>query len=384
MPSRDQPVLDHDWEPRDPGFRPRRRTVGFLLTALAVGALWWYDRAVVPSGTPLVADWFPVALDWLFLLSLAAVGWFGVAPLVRNRRLALTYWRRLRRDRVALAAALVVAAFVLVGTVGSVLLGRPTGTAAHISQPPVFAETPTSVAVSCVGEVTDYRCHGTWRYPLGTNRLGVGMIPLLVSGASVALQVALVAAALAVPVGTAVGVTAGYLGGRVDTVLMRYVDVQRTLPAFLVYIVASFYLGRSLLLLVAVFGLLNWGGVAQLVRAETLQRRSASFVRAAESAGAGPATVVSRHLVPNVAGTVATAATRQAPLLVVTEAALSFMNLNDIDRYSWGELIAVGLQQAPLETWWPWATALAALTTTVVALSVLGDALRDVFDPRTG
>lgn len=371
-----------DWAPGDRRFRPGLRTTGICLSVAVLLAAFTYDYGSVPSGTPLVAGWDPVMLDWPFLLALLVFAWGVVVPLARNRQSTLRYWSRLRADPTAVAALVGTALFVLVGAVGPALLGRPTANAMHISQPPVFVSVDTTTAINCLGTVTDGRCHGTWQYPLGTSWTGRGVLRLVVTGAHVALKVALIASLLLVPLATVVGLTAGYVGGRVETLLLRYVDVQQVLPAFVVYIILQFYLGRSLFLLVVVFGLLNWGGVARLVHGEVVQRSEEPFVLAAESAGAGHLSVIRRHVLPNVSSTVVTAATRQVPLLILTEAALSFMNLNDIDLLSWGEVIAVGLQRSPFVTWWPWAGALVALTLTVVAVSVLGDALRDVLDPR--
>lgn len=373
-----------DWASGDRWPRPGLRPAGVLLSTVALLAAFAYDYTSVPAGTPLVAGWDPVMLDWPFLLALFLFAWGVVVPLARNRALTLRYWERLRADPAAVAALAGTALFVVVGAAGPALLGRPTANAMHISQPPVFASVDTTTAINCLGTVADGRCHGTWRYPLGTSWTGRGVLRLVVGGAHVALKVALIASLLIVPLATAVGLTAGYVGGRVETLLLGYVDVQQVVPAFVVYIILQFYVGRSLFLLVVVFGLLNWGGVARLVHGEVVQRSEEPFVLAAEAAGAGHLSVIRRHVLPNVSSTVVTAATRQVPLLILTEAALSFMNLNDIDLLSWGEVIAIGLQQSPFVTWWPWAGPLAALTLTVVAVSVLGDALRDVLDPRDG
>jgi peptide/nickel transport system permease protein len=207
-------------------------------------------------------------------------------------------------------------------------------------------------------------------------------VTLLVSGMRVAVTLSLVTATIIVAVATAVGTVAGFVGGRVDAALTGYVDLQRTVPAFLVYVVFAFLTKPSLLGLVIVFGLLNWGGVAHVVRSEVQAVREAGYVRAARSAGAGRVHVLRTHVLPSVSGGVAVATTRQIATLVLVEAAISYLELNDVMVRSWGEIVASGMGQWFPVNWWVVAWPGLALVATVVAVSVVGDALRDVFDPR--
>jgi peptide/nickel transport system permease protein len=256
---------------------------------------------------------------------------------------------------------------------------------ARSNQPPLGFTAPANVVTGCVGTMADGGCHGSLRFPLGTNRQGIGMGVVVVRGMGVSLRVALVVGALVVPLALLVGSVAGYLGGWVDAVVMRYVDVQATVPAFLVYIVLTFALGRSLFLLVVVFGLLSWGGVARVVRSEVMRLRQAAFVDAAEVHGAGHLFLLGRHVLPNLTGTLATAVTQRIPAILLTEAAISFLLLNDTSVPSWGFAISTGFRaQSPfLDLWWISTVPLVFLTLTVVSVTVLGDALRDVLDERT-
>ncbi|WP_435360586.1 ABC transporter permease [Haloarchaeobius sp. DFWS5] len=224
-------------------------------------------------------------------------------------------------------------------------------------------------------------CYGTWDYPLGTNRWGKGMIQLLFDGMRVALQVALISSMLIVPLATLVGTITGYVGGVVDDTLMAYVDVQQTVPAIVVYMIAVHVFGRSLFVLAVVFGLLSWGGAARLVRSEVIQRREEDFITAAESAGASHLGIMVRHVLPNVSNTVLTAVTRQIPQLILAETAIAFLNLNKIMNVSWGETINISLDYLP-DGWWMSTEPVVVLAVTVLSFSVLGDALRDVLDPR--
>lgn len=378
------PIETAEWS-EQPGRRPTvgRRTWGFLATVAALAALFVYDRRLAADAT--VAGWDASALDWLTLLSVAVLAFYGVAPLVADRERAARYWRRFRRDRLAVAGLAYLVAFVLVGALGPVAVDRPASNLVHAYQPPAFASADANLPLECAGTVSGGRCHGSWRYPLGTNAAGQGMAALVLLGARASLVVALVTTAIVVPVATAVGTVAGYAGGRVDALLMRYVDVQQTVPAFLVYVVLIFLHGRSLFLMVLTFGLFGWGGVARLVRSETLQRREAGYTRAALASGAGPLYVVRRHLLPNVSGTVVTAATLEVPVLVLTEAALSFLHLGDSTLVSWGRVIADGMDTRWTnfpQAWWISVVPVVALGLTVLSLSLVGDALAEATDPR--
>lgn len=359
------------------------RTLGFLASVAAIAALFVYDYRM--AGARTLGEWDATPLNWLALLSVAVVAFYGVAPLVADRERAVRYWRRFRRDRLAVAGLAYLAVFVAVGALGPVFVDVPPSDLPHAFQPPAWASTDASLPLECVGQVSNGLCHGTWQHPLGTNAAGKDLLVLVALGARVSLVVALVSTAIVIPLATAVGTVAGYVGGWVDAVAMRYVDVQQTVPAFLVYVLLVFFLGRSLFLMVVAFGLFGWGGVARMVRSEALQRREEAYTRAALAAGAGPLYVVRRHILSNVSSTVVTAATLEVPVLVLTEAALSFLELGDMTLVSWGRVVAGGLETRWTvfpDGWWISLAPVLALGVTVLSLSVVGDALRDATDPR--
>ncbi|WP_256298973.1 ABC transporter permease [Haloarchaeobius salinus] len=240
----------------------------------------------------------------------------------------------------------------------------------------------TSCPASAAAPGRGTNCYGTWDYPLGTARYGQGMIPFVFSGMRVSLQVALVCSMLIVPLATFVGTVAGYVGGVVDDLLMSYTDIQQTVPAIIVYMITIHVYGRSLFVLVVVFGLFSWAGAARLVRSEVIQRREEDFVTAARSAGAGHWRIMGRHILPNVSNTVLTSVTRQIPNLILAEAAIAFLALNNIMLPSWGETISSLLRYVP-DGWWMSTIPVVVLSVTVLSFSVLGDALRDVLDPRS-
>ena len=370
-----------------------RRTIAFLVSVGLLAILFCYDWFIAAGNQPTLGtqgglNWDVTRLDWLFVLSLLALLFYVVIPLASNRERTQRYWRHLRTNKIAVVSVLYLVGFIVVGTLGPILLGQPDASILDKYQPPMFFTVDYGgVALNCLGDVTQSatssQCHGTLQYPLGTTSTGAGMLTLVVAGMRISLQVALITAMIIVPIATAVGTVAGYAGGLLDEVLMRYVDVQQAVPAFLVYLILIFVLGRSLFLIVLVFGLLSWGGVARLVRSETMQRREEVYIMAARNAGVGRVQILRRHLLPNVSSTVITATTHLIPLLILAEAALAFLELGVIALPSWGQTIALSYQgDYFLQAWWVWLLPLFFLTATVTSLSVLGDALRDALDPR--
>lgn len=385
------PIVAFGDEPTDHPPRIRGRTVGFLvaLAALTAGLLYaatgqsWLDAL-----RPL--DDFS-GLDWASLYATVVLARLA-APVVADRDRLRLYWRRLRGDPVGVFALAGVGLFVLVGAVGPFLTPPdPVVRPAASYQPPVGFTTPEAVSFSCVGPVTDGVCHGTWQFPFGTTAEGNDVATLLLAGGRVALQITIVTAALVVPLGVAVGAVAGFVGGFADDVLVGAADAVAIVPPFVAYVILAFVLARGagdMLLLVAVFGTLGWAGVARAVRESVLSRREESYVTAAINAGASRRWVLRHHLLPNVADTVVASAAHQVALLVLAEAALSYLGYGVASVNSWGSLVATGTQGGAfgdlLTTWWISTFPALALVVTVISLSLFGDSLRDVLDPERG
>lgn len=349
---------------------------------LVVGALLALDVFVeLPSDHPLGA-WDPRTVDWLLLCSLVLFAGYGLLPLARRHRTRRRLWSQIRHRPVVAASVAWLLVVFLLGTLGSIVIGTPTKDVTIVYQPPAFLPRDPSLPGTCVGPVTDGVCHGSMTHPLGTNLYGEDIAALIVSGMRVVVTLSFVTATILVAIATTVGTVAGFVGGRVDAILTGYVDVQRTVPAFLVYVIFAFLTKPSLLVLIVVFGFLNWGGIAHVVRSEVKTLRDAGYVRAARSAGATRLHVLQRHVLPNVSGGIAVATTRQITTLILIEAAISYLELNDVMVRSWGEIIASAMGHWFPLNWWVATGPGLALVFTVVAVSILGDALRDVFDPR--
>ncbi|WP_144902563.1 ABC transporter permease [Halobellus captivus] len=339
---------------------------------ISVGLPW--------STTESAYVWDVTAVDWLFVASLLVVG-FALVPVARNRRLRAYYWRRFRRHRPAVISAWYLLCIFLLGTVGTLFIEPPSLDVAAAYQPPVFLSVEASIPTECVGPVVDGRCRGTWEYPLGTTGEGKGLAALAVFGMRVSMQVGLIATLISVAIATLVGTTAAYAGGWIDEALMRYVDIQQTFPTFFLFLFLAYLYGGSLFVLIVIFGVTGWGGIARIVRSEAIQRRQEQYIAAARASGASTLSVVRRHVVPNVSNSIVTAATLNVPFLVLSEAALSFIGLGDVTLPSWGQTIATG--RGDLGTaWWISTVPGLFLFATILAFNFLGDALRDALDPR--
>ncbi len=397
------------------GLRPsvRRRTVGFLLTVAVVGAVFLYDLLVVPGDEKLISPWRREnvpgwdagTIEWLFVLALAIVVWYGLLPLARRPRLARRYWGRIRSDKRALFSLLAVVGFYLIGTAGPAVLdalrvttgftGPATARGMAPMQPPLGFTTPMSnTGGTCVGAVTDGMCHGTWRHPLGTNKRLQDVLVVTVEGTQTAMYVATVVPLVAAPIGVLVGTVAAYSGGRLDELVMRYVDLQLVVPPFFAYLFLQVFFGRSYVLFVLVFGLLNWGSLARVVRSEALSKTDTGYVRAARDAGSSSWRTIRHHVFPNVSNTVVTGVTSMMPTVVLVEVSLGYLQLSDPVDTSWGNIISgaaglvgggageVVIDGFAFTSWWTELVPVGAMLVTLVSLSLLGDSLRDVLDPR--
>jgi peptide/nickel transport system permease protein len=291
------------------------------------------------------------------------------------------YWKEFRKNRAAVVSLAFLTVVFVVGTVGPLVMKSPQPQFGLGYQPPVFTTTGAGVVGDCTPAATEGLCRGTWAHPLGTTGAGIDILKLIVFGMRVSMQVALIATLLNMVLATAVGATAAYVGGWTDEVLMRYVDLQQVFPQFFLFLLVSYLFGGSLLILILIFGLLGWGGIARLVRAEALQRTEEEYFQAARNAGGSPFYVVRRHVIPNVSRTIVTAATLGIPILILSEAAFAFLGLTDPTIPSWGRTIVQG-RNALSTAWWVSTLPGFFLFFTILAFNFLGDALGDAIDPR--
>lgn len=223
---------------------------------------------------------------------------------------------------------------------------------------------------------------GDSQYLLGTDGLGRDILSRMIVGARLSLILAAVSITLGATVGTAIGVVSGYVGGRVDATLMRVADVALGYPIFLLALVLAAAVGPSSENIVVAVVFLLWARFARVVRGEVLSVRERNYVALAETAGCSVWHIMWRHIWPNVANTVVVLASLQVGLVILTEASLSFLGAGvPPPAPTWGSMVSEGRDFVASAWWVPTMPSLAILVT-VMSFNLLGDWLRDRFDPR--
>ena len=218
---------------------------------------------------------------------------------------------------------------------------------------------------------------------LGTDILGRDLYSRILYGARISLLVGLVATTVALFIGVTWGLIAGYFGGKIDTVMMRIVDVLYGIPFIIFIILLMVVFGRNLWLLFIAIGAVEWLTMARIVRGQVLSLKNQEFILAAQAMGVSNYSMFKRHLLPNILGPIAVYATLTIPQVMLLESFLSFLGLGiQPPMSSWGTLIKDGVESMEEYSWlliYPGLT----FTITLFALNFFGDGLRDALDPKT-
>ena len=219
-------------------------------------------------------------------------------------------------------------------------------------------------------------------HPFGQDHLGRDVLSRAIYGARVSLGVGFSSVAITIVIGTIIGVAAGYFGRWTDSVLMRFVDVFISIPVFMLLLTVVAIYGSNVGLLIAFIGISAFPGAARIVRAEVLSLMPRDFILAARVVGASPLRIMARHLVPNLMPVIIVSATLRVGAAILTEAGLSYFGLGvPPPAPTWGGMVADGRTFLDV-AWWVSTFPGLALLVVVIATNLVGDGLRDVFDPR--
>ncbi|MFM7138482.1 MAG: ABC transporter permease [Planctomycetota bacterium] len=273
-------------------------------------------------------------------------------------------WKRLRRNRLAVASGMVILLLAVACTIGPGLIAATWGYD-EATQDLAYGPRPPS-----------------WEHPFGTDFYGRDLLVRVLAGGRVSLSVGLLAAVVAATIGTVYGAVASYAGGLVDAVMMRAVDILYALPYMFLVIILVTMLGKSLMLVFLALGAVGWLLTARIVRGQVMSLKQQDFVLAARSLGTPGRDIVFRHLIPNTLGPVIVTFTLTVPAMILQEAFLSFLGLGvQAPRASLGALINDGANQM-LVFWWTLAFPGSVMALMLFALNFLGDGIRDALDPR--
>jgi peptide/nickel transport system permease protein len=216
----------------------------------------------------------------------------------------------------------------------------------------------------------------------GTDHLGRDVLSRTIWASRTSLTIGFLSAAIAVTLGVLVGAVAGYFGGWPDATLMRMTDMVLAFPVFFVAVMFLALFGPSIAGLVTVIGAISWPPTARLVRAEVLRLRTLDFVAAARSLGAPEARIMARHILPNIVAVIVISVTLRVGVSILAEASLSYLGLGvQPPTASWGNLVADGREYLR-SAWWVSLFPGSLVFVSVMAFNLLGDGLRDAFDPR--
>ena len=269
-------------------------------------------------------------------------------------------WLRLKKNRAAVTGGMVLAIMVVLA-----ILTPWIAPYAYEAQNLDLGATPPSAA--------------HW---LGTDIFGRDLLTQILYGGRISLAVGFIATAVALVIGVTWGAVAGYVGGRIDSVMMRFVDILYALPFMIFIILLMVVFGRNILLLFLAIGAVEWLTMARIMRTQVQSLRQQEFVEAAVSLGLPPSAIIFKHIIPNALGPIIVYTTLTIPSVMLLEAFLSFLGLGiQPPQTSWGLLISYGAETMEEYPWLLIFPGL-ALTITLFSLNFLGDGLRDALDVR--
>ncbi len=284
----------------------------------------------------------------------------GFASLHRRRLRESIFWRQFRRNQLAMGGGVVV--FIL--------------SLAALLAPWLAPYDPSAY------DVKQILLAPSFTHWLGTDQIGRDVLSRMLYGARISMAVGFVSVGIAVVVGTVIGSVAAYYGGRVDELLMRFVDLMLNFPRFFLLLTLIALLRPSIWVIMVVIGLTGWMGLARLVRGEILSLKEREFVLSARALGVPDGRIMFRHILPNALVPVLVSATLGVAGAILAESGLSFLGLGvQPPTPSWGNILIDGKANIEI-AWWLSVFPGMAILVTVLAYNLLGEGLRDALDPR--
>jgi oligopeptide transport system permease protein len=274
-------------------------------------------------------------------------------------------WHRFRRNKLAVAGAVLVVFLVLVAFLSPLLV--------HFG-----------LIIDPIKQEVEHieASPGQFGHPLGTDELGRDTLSRLMYGSRISLSVGILVQGIILPIGLAIGLAAGYFGGRIDNLLMRITDIWYAFPDLIFVLVLVSVFGPSLLSIFGAIALVNWVNLARLVRGQVLAIKEKEYIEAARSSGSPPIKLILKHLLPNALGPIIVTVVFGIPQAIFLEAALSFLGVGiQPPTPTWGQMVFDGYEAIyanPTSVVFP----ALAIGFTLLAFSFIGDGLRDALDPR--
>ena len=279
---------------------------------------------------------------------------------MKGEGLSKLYWRRFYKNRLSLIGLFIVYFLFLTALVAPLVSPYPPNkmNLKEIMLPPSL------------------------KHPFGTDSLGRDLLSRILWGARISLSVGFVAVGISIAIGLVLGLVSGYFGGKVDNLIMRFVDIMLCFPAFFLVLAIIALTKPSIWTIMAVIGLTSWMGVARLVRAEVMSLKEREFILSAKAVGCSNIRIMFRHILPNALSPVWVAATLGVAGAILLESSLSFLGLGvQPPTPSWGAIITEGKENLEI-AWWLTLFPGLAILISVLGFNLLGEGLRDALDPR--
>ena len=281
---------------------------------------------------------------------------------LRKKRI-LKFFLAVRKNKMALTGAVVLAAFILIAIFG-----------------PIFMPFSTLD----FGEVEDILNPPSPQHLLGTDDMGRDVLANLISGARISLLIGGIATAISMGIGTLIGIVSGYFGKAVDNALMRFTDFFLVIPWLPLMMVLAAILGTSLWNIIFVIGITGWAGTARVVRSQTLSVKERQYVERAISVGAGSGHIMARHILPNVFPLVFANTVLVAAVAIVSETTLSFLGLGDPTTASWGMMLHYAFESGSTSAgaYWYYLPPGICVVLVVLSFTLLGYAFDEIMNPK--